>query len=263
LQNEFSEQSLLMKQFLALALLLSATLPGLADHHLENRVYELRTYYANEGKLEALHARFRDHTCAIFEKHGIKNIGYWVPVENKGNKLIYLVSYPSRKAREGSWQAFFQDPAWTSAYKNSIKDGKLVSKVTRQFLKATDYSPKLKIEAQKPERLFELRTYTTNEGKLVDINKRFSDHTCKLFTKHGITNVLYCNHMKDEKGATTTLTYLIAHKGQESRKASFAAFGKDPAWQAVRKASNENGPILVKKGIKSVQLQPVDYSPLK
>ena len=60
-----------MKQFLALILLLSATLPGLADHHLENRVYELRTYYANEGKLEALHARFRDHTCSIFEKHGI------------------------------------------------------------------------------------------------------------------------------------------------------------------------------------------------
>ena len=118
-----------MNQFLALTLLLSSTLPALADHHLETRVYELRTYYANEGKLEALHARFRDHTCAIFEKHGIKNVGYWVPVENKGNKLIYLVSYPSRKAREQSWQAFFQDSAWTSAYKNSIKDGKLVSKV--------------------------------------------------------------------------------------------------------------------------------------
>ena len=62
------------------------------------RVYELRTYYAHEGKLDALHARFRDHTCALFEKHGMQNVGYWVPVDNKDNTLVYIVSHASRAA---------------------------------------------------------------------------------------------------------------------------------------------------------------------
>ena len=92
---------------LTLALVLTIAAPARGDSHGDHRVYELRTYYAAEGKLDALHARFRDHTCALFEKHGIKNVAYWVPVDNKENTLIYLVSYPDRKAREKSWKAFF------------------------------------------------------------------------------------------------------------------------------------------------------------
>src|ERR1043165_2758483 len=62
----------------------------------ENRCYELRTYYAAPGKLDALNARFRDHTMKIFEKHGMINVGYWTPVENPDNKLIYVLAFPSR-----------------------------------------------------------------------------------------------------------------------------------------------------------------------
>ena len=254
-----------MTRILALALVLSL-LPvtdSLADSKEAKRVYELRTYFAHAGKLDALHARFRDHTCALFEKHGIKNVGYWVPVENKENQLVYLVSYPSREAREKSWKAFFGDPAWISAYQESIKDGRLVAKVTNQFLTPTDYSPDLKITAPDPPRLFELRTYTTNEGKLADLHKRFREHTCALFTKHGMTNVFYGDLMKDQEGATTTLTYLIAHKDEAARVASWDAFRKDPDWNAARVASEEAGPLLVKGGVKAVLLNAVDYSPLK
>ena len=110
------------------------------------RVYEMRTYYAAEGKLEALHARFRDHTVAIFQKHDMTVVGFWVPVDQTtgaatGNTLVYILSYPSLDARKKSWDAFGADPEWTAAKTESEKNGKLVDKVDSVFLTPTDYSP--------------------------------------------------------------------------------------------------------------------------
>jgi hypothetical protein len=107
------------------------------------RVFELRTYTAAPGKLEALNARFRDHTCKLFENHGMTNIGYWNPTDSKDadQKLIYVLAFPSREAAEKSWQAFRADPAWKVAREASEKNGKLVDKVESVFLKPTDYSP--------------------------------------------------------------------------------------------------------------------------
>src|SRR5262245_17472167 len=76
------------------------------------RVYEMRVYYAAPGKLDALHARFRNHTVKLFEKHGMTNVGYWVPLDNPDRKLIYLLSFPSAEDRDRSWRAFGRDPAW-------------------------------------------------------------------------------------------------------------------------------------------------------
>ena len=110
------------------------------------RVYEMRTYYAAEGKLEALHARFRDHTVAIFKKHDMTVVGFWVPVDATtgaatGNTLVYILSYPSLDARKKSWDAFGADPEWNAAKTESEKNGKLVDKVDSVFLTPTDYSP--------------------------------------------------------------------------------------------------------------------------
>lgn len=110
----------------------------------DSRCFELRTYHAYPGKLEELHARFRNHTLKLFEKHGMTNIGYWAPTEiNQGaaNTLVYLLAYPSRDARETSWKAFRDDPEWKSVSKASEANGKLVEKVDSVFLAATDYSP--------------------------------------------------------------------------------------------------------------------------
>lgn len=105
------------------------------------RVFEMRTYYAHDGKFEALHKRFREHTCQLFEKHGMTNIGYWIPTEEgKDNTLVYILAYPSREAREASWKAFLADPDWQAVYKESHQDGPLVAKVDSKFLTATDYS---------------------------------------------------------------------------------------------------------------------------
>ena len=104
----------------------------------------MRTYYANPGKIEELHSRFRDHTNAIFVKHGMTLVGYWVPEkknEEDPDTLVYILAYPSKEARDASWKAFGSDPAWREAFKKSTENGRLVSKVDSVFLKATDYSP--------------------------------------------------------------------------------------------------------------------------
>ena len=107
-----------------------------------NRYFEMRTYHAPAGKLDALNARFRDHTTKLFEKHGIESIGYWTPADGDAakNTLVYLLAYPSKEASEASWKAFRADPDWIKAKNESEKDGKLVEKVDQLFLNPTDYS---------------------------------------------------------------------------------------------------------------------------
>lgn len=105
-------------------------------------VYELRTYTPNRGKLEALQARFRDHTLALFESHGMTNVGYWLTAKKEGEeqKLVYLLSHKDMDAATASWAGFRNDGKWHAAYKASIADGKLVNKVESQYLTPTDFS---------------------------------------------------------------------------------------------------------------------------
>jgi hypothetical protein len=229
----------------------------------KGEIYEMRVYYAPEGKLDALHARFRDHTLKLFEKHGIKNVGYFVPEgANPERKLVYFLSYPSRDARNRSWKDFMSDPDWQKAHKESEKNGKLVEKIEAEFLQSTDYSPKLKLPA-KGGQVFELRTYTTPEGKLENLNARFRDHTLKLFEKHGMENVIYWTKTPDQKGASTSLIYLLAHKDKDAASKSFDAFRKDPVWVKAKSESEKDGSLTVPNGVKSEFLMPTDYSPLK
>jgi hypothetical protein len=117
--------------------------PSAAQEKPAARLFEMRTYTAPEGKLDALNARFRQHTNRLFVKHGMALVGYWTPAEDPeaGNTLIYILAYPSREAREESWAAFRNDPEWHAARDASEKDGKLVLKVESKFLTPTDYSP--------------------------------------------------------------------------------------------------------------------------
>ena len=105
-------------------------------------LFEMRTYTTNEGKLDALHTRFRDHTRALFEKHGMQNVAYWTPTD-KPNTLVYVLAHQSKEAAAASWKAFVEDPAWRSVYAASIADGRLVANIDSVFMTATDYSPAL------------------------------------------------------------------------------------------------------------------------
>ena len=106
-------------------------------------VYEMRTYTTHEGKLDALNARFRNHTLKLFEKHGMKNVMYWTPTdaEKSKNTLIYILWHESEDAAKKSFAAFGADPDWKKARDESEKDGKIVAKVESVFMKTTDYSP--------------------------------------------------------------------------------------------------------------------------
>lgn len=229
----------------------------------EPSCFELRTYHAAEGKLDALNARFRNQTLALFEKHGMTNVGYWMPQQNDGQILIYLLAYPDRAAREASWKAFSADPEWQAAKTESEKDGKLVAKVESRFLHLTDYSPKLPLPASSVPRTFELRVYTTQADKLKTLDARFRDHTMALFKKHGMTNLLYFHLDEGQEGAENTLVYFLAHASAQAQAASFEAFRADPAWIAARDASEKDGKLLVEKGVVSTLLNATDYSPVK
>lgn len=230
----------------------------------EKRVFELRTYFSPAGRLDDLHARFRNHTLKLFEKHGMTNLGYWVPIDNTDNRLVYLLAYPSRQAREASWKAFFADPDWQEVRKKTEANGPIVDKVESVLLGPTDYSPEVK-PAAVGERVFELRTYTASPGNLGNLNARFRDHTLKLFEKHGMTNVGYWNPLEGQPGAGETLVYMLAHQSVDAAKASFDAFRQDADWLAARKASEEKagGSLTVKDGVKSVFMKATDYSPMR
>ncbi len=106
-------------------------------------VYELRIYHANEGKLDALLARFRDHTVAIFNRHGLKSVAYWTPTDEplKGKTLIYILKHPSREAAAANWKSFHDDPEWVKVSTESEMNGKLVEKVDSTYMTLTDFSP--------------------------------------------------------------------------------------------------------------------------
>ena len=104
------------------------------------RTFELRTYYANPGKMEALHARFKNHTNTLLQKHGMELIGFWTDSKEPGRKLIYLVAHKSKEAADASWKAFKADPDWVKAQTKSEEGGKLVEKVDVVWLNPTDYS---------------------------------------------------------------------------------------------------------------------------
>ena len=106
--------------YLVLVLALVAS-PFLVPAIASAEVYELRTYTTNEGKLDDLNARFRDHTMRLFRKHGMESVGYWVPVDEPKSKntLIYILRHKSRDAARASWKAFLSDPEWRKVARES------------------------------------------------------------------------------------------------------------------------------------------------
>jgi hypothetical protein len=108
-----------------------------------SRVFEIRTYTAPPGKLDALHSRFRDHTLRIFQKHGMTNVIYLKPLDapQSQNTLIYILAHSSREAAKKSWAEFAADPEWKKVSAESQVDGRIVEKVESVFAEPADYSP--------------------------------------------------------------------------------------------------------------------------
>ncbi len=246
-----------MKAFLTLFLL--ATGFCLSAQKVDNRYFELRIYYAYPGRLDALLERFQNHTTKIFEKHGMENIGYWVPVTNDQNTLYYILAYPSKEARDKSWAAFSADPNWKEVQTKSEESGKIVDSVASVFMNISEIMPKIK-PGSGNGRVFELRTYTCLPGRLPNLITRFKDHTTKLFEKHGMENIVYFTSIEKD-GAQPKLVYLLAHKSQEEGTKSWAAFRSDPVWVEARDASEKDGKIVEK--VESIYMKPTSFSKIR
>lgn len=252
---------ILPRLMLALAAALGVAMPAAAK---DERVYELRRYTAAPGKLDAMAALIKDCAVPAFSRHGIKLEAAMAPLKNPDGVLVVLYSFASAEARSQAWEAFRADAEW-----NKGKDaaGKVVAKFEPLLLSATDFSPDLtKLDAGKPGRVFELRTYTATPNNLPLLNGRFREHTVNLFKKYGMTNVIYFNMLPGEPDADKMLIYLLAHDTDAARVKSFDAFRKDPEWNAARAASEKAGGgslTAAKDGVVSLVLTPLEWSPLK
>src|SRR3954466_6815101 len=117
--------------------------PTLVARAAANRVFEIRTYTAPPGKLEALKTRFRDHTIKSFNKHNITSIAYFLPQDAplNENTIIYVLAHPSREDAKKNWAAFNADPEWVKAKADSEVEGKIVDKAVSVFADPADFSP--------------------------------------------------------------------------------------------------------------------------
>ena len=113
-----------------------------SDAGSPHRVYELRLYHVNEGKMDALRDRFGDHTDAIFKRHNMKSIGYWQPEDAPSSKnlFVYILQHPSRQEAEKNWAAFQADPEWQKVKAESEAHGALVDHIDRYFMDPTSFS---------------------------------------------------------------------------------------------------------------------------
>jgi hypothetical protein len=109
-----------------------------STHH----VYELRLYHVKDGKIDALKARFGDHTDAIFKRHNMKSIGYWSPEDapDSQNLFVYILEHPSREEAEKNWAAFQADPEWQKVKKESEANGPLVDHIDHYFMDPSSFS---------------------------------------------------------------------------------------------------------------------------
>jgi hypothetical protein len=109
----------------------------------DERVFELRTYTSHPGRLADVEKRFREHTTSLFDKHGMKNIAYWVPADTpqSQNTLIYVIAHASREAATRNWAAFRADSTWIRARTASEVNGPIVLRTQSVFMKASDFSP--------------------------------------------------------------------------------------------------------------------------
>ncbi|MCH7399303.1 NIPSNAP family protein [Belliella sp. DSM 107340] len=226
----------------------------------DSRYFEMRTYTAHEGKRSDLISRFENHTLQLFEKNGIENIAYFIPLDPTDYKLTFIIAYPDKDSREKLWEKFANDPEWTKVKNSSESNGPLVSNIEQTFMvNANDLSPEMsKLSSKK--KIFELRKYDLEPGKVDAINARFRDYTREIFPRYGMTNVMYW-YTVEEEGVQPKLVYLLAHKNEKMANFGNAKFEEDADWKKIKAASEMNGPIVKKVEMK--YLKALSFSPMK
>jgi hypothetical protein len=247
-----------MKKIAVLFLLLLTSF-GLHAQSLPTSAYfEMRTYTVHEGRMPDLIQRFQNHTRALFTKHGIENVAYFLSEEQPEKQLTFIIGYPSASERDIRWNNFANDPEWKAVAAASEANGKIVQKVDQVFMVWAKGLNSRKIS--RPSGIFQLRTYHLLPGRLDAIQSRFRDHTQALFEKQGLSNYPYWITVEKD-GSQPKLVYFIGHQSKEEFNAAFGRFVADPEWIKVRDASEVSGKIVEK--IDSHFYTALPFSPMK
>jgi len=247
-----------MKKIAVLILLLLTSFGLHAQSLPTSSYFEMRTYTVHDGKMPDLIQRFQNHTRALFTKHGIENVAYFLSEEEPQKKLTFILGYPSASERDIRWNNFANDPEWKAVAAASEANGKIVQKVDQVFMVWAKGLNSRKIS--RPSGIFQLRTYHLLPGRLDAIQSRFRDHTQALFEKQGLSNYPYWITVEKD-GAQPKLVYFIGHQSKEEFNAAFGRFVADPEWLKVRDASEVSGKIVEK--IDSHFYTALPFSPMK
>lgn len=104
-------------------------------------IYELRIYHCMPGRLPDLNKRFETITLKLWEKHGIRPVGFWTVLVGESNHdLYYLLEWKDLAERERLWNTFMTDPEWLKARAETEKNGPLLTHISNSFLTPTSYS---------------------------------------------------------------------------------------------------------------------------
>lgn len=280
-----------LKNFVAsVALLLVSSAVALAQTPSASKLYELRSYVSEPGRQSDVLKLISENSLPLMAKHNLTLVGAWTNIDPKDERVFLMLSHKDKVTCDASQAAFQNDAAWKESLQKSMVDGKRpVKSFERIFLTVNDYSPALEVK-DVGNRIFELRTYVATKGNLPALNARFKNHTLGLFSKHGMTNILYCSCLDGEaltaaklleavspvgKGtaqidenlpaAGNSLVYFITHASADAAKVSFGKFGADEEWTKAYKASEAaaGGSLTAKDGVKSLFLKPTAFSPIK
>ena len=192
----------------------------------DSTCYELRVYHCFEGRVPALQKRFREHTLSLFKKHGIRSIGYWLPLHNEPNTLYYIIAYPNRRSRDSMWNAFAQSAEWLNVKRRSEEDGRIVDQVTSSFMTMPALSPRVEAFRSGRDHLFELKTYTCASGNCDRLLTAFNDAGRKVLQKKGIRTVaVWLVPHPDTSPAVVVC--LFAHRSEAAAKTSREADSSD------------------------------------
>lgn len=104
-------------------------------------IHEMRIYHCLPGRLPALNKRFEGTTLKLWERHGIRPVGFWTVLVGESNQdLVYLLEWKDMAERERIWNGFMADPEWLQKRAESEKDGPIIASITNSFLAPTSYS---------------------------------------------------------------------------------------------------------------------------
>ncbi len=238
----------------------------------DEKLYEIRFYVTNPGKLDALNARFRDHTMKLFEKHGIENIAYWTVLEGDktdgekaDNMLIYIIAHKDAAAKDASWKAFGADPEWQAAREKSEADGKILAEAPRSILMTkAEFSTMdwpVDNDSDTPAKLYELRQYNDGKDRVPFTVDRFGSGEVKLFTDAGMETIDFWKATDD-----SAFIYLLAHKNRDASKESWGKFMKNFGPFLTNYKATKDQPAADAapgNGMEVRFLTPTDYSPRK